>query len=96
MYAGKGLRIEHPVGIVIGSKVIVGENCTISQGVTIGEKYNDHRSLGGYPVLGNNISIGVNTIILGKITIGNNVSTGANSLILANVPPNLTVVGIYK
>jgi serine O-acetyltransferase len=94
--AGKGLRIEHPVGIVIGSKVIIGENCTVSQGVTIGEKYIDHRSSGQYPVLGNHISIGVNTIILGKITIGNNVSTGANSLILTNVPPNTTVVGVYN
>jgi serine acetyltransferase len=93
---GKGLKIEHPVGIVIGSKVVIGEFCTISQGVTIGEKYNDRRSTGLYPRLGNNISIGVNAVLLGGITIGDNVTIGANSLILACVNSNTTVVGIYK
>lgn len=93
---GKGLKIEHPVGIVIGHKVIIGNFCTISQGVTIGEKYNDSRSTGLYPKLSNNISIGVNAVLLGDITIGENVTIGANSLILANVISNITVVGVHS
>jgi serine O-acetyltransferase len=93
---GPGLRIEHPVGIVIGKDVIIGENVTISQQVTIGEKYNDSRSDGSYPTLGSNISIGAGTIILGSIHIGSGSTLGAQSLILTSVPTNSKIYGLHK
>jgi len=93
---GPGLRIEHPVGIVIGTGVTIGKNATILQGVTIGEKYVDERSDGLYPSIGDNVVAGAHTVILGGITIGDNVIFGANSLVLSDVPSNWTIVGIHK
>ena len=93
---GSGLRIEHPVGIVIGLKVIIGKNCTIAGNCTIGEKYIDQRAVGEYPVIGNNVSLGANSTLLGKIVIGDNVTVGANSLVLKDVTSGKTVTGVYK
>lgn len=93
---GSGLRIDHPVGIVIGKKVKIGNNVTISQQVTIGEKYNDSRSRGEYPSLGSNISIGAGSIIIGKIKVGSDSTIGAHSLILSDVRERSTVYGLHK
>ena len=93
---GLGLRIEHPVGIVIGIKVKIGENCTIAGNCTVGEKYIDQRSLGEYPVIGDNVSIGTGSIILGNINVENNVTIGANSLVLKDVSFGQTVTGVFK
>ena len=92
---GGGLRIEHPVGIVIGGGVIIGKNAIILQGVTIGEKYVDSRSDGSYPCIGDNVVIGVNTVLLGNIRIGNNVIFGANSLVLRDVEDNSLILGLH-
>ncbi len=93
---GPGLLIQHPVGIVIGLKVIIGKNCTIAGNCTIGEKYIDQRSTGDYPVIGDNVSLGANSIILGKIAIGDNVTVGANSVVLKDVTFGETVMGVFK
>ena len=93
---GSGLRIEHPVGIVIGAGVTIGKNATILQGVTIGERYVDERSDGLYPSIGDNVVVGVHTVILGGIKIGHNVTFGANSLVLGDVLSNRTIVGLNK
>jgi serine acetyltransferase len=95
-FIGKGFRIEHPVAIVIGRGVRIGEHCTISQSVTIGEKYIDARSDGLYPKLGNYISIGSHVVILGSIEIHDGVTIGASSLVLRNVPPHTVVKGIWS
>ena len=94
---GAGLRIDHPVGIVIGSKVVIGENCTILHGVTLGtrflrsEQYDDE-----FPIIGDNVDIGCNSTILGKVVIGSRANIGANSLIIKSVPPDTTVTGVYS
>jgi len=93
---GEGLRIEHPVGIVLGKGVCLGDNCIIGQSVTIGEKYQDQRSLGQYPQIGNNVVIGAGAIILGNICIGANSTIGASSLVLSDVPANSTIFGVWK
>jgi len=93
---GSGLRIEHPVGIVIGSGVRIGNNFTCIQNVTIGEKYIDSRANGLYPIVGNNVSVGAGSAIIGDISIGDNVTIGAHSLILKNIHKNQTVVGIFR
>jgi serine O-acetyltransferase len=92
-----GLRIEHPTGIVIGAGVVIGSNCTIMQGVTLGvrnvsrEKNNDK-----FPVIGNGVLIGANSSILGGITIGDNVVIGAHSLVLVNCAPGIRLINEIK
>jgi serine O-acetyltransferase len=89
---GASFYIGHFGGIVINPKAVIGDNCNISQGVTIGiSGRNEHR---GVPIIGNNIYIGVNAVIAGKIIIGDNVVIAANSLVTKSVPDNITVMGV--
>ena len=89
---GKHLLIDHGVGVVIGETTIIGNNCTIYQGVTLGgrgaEKGKRH------PTIKDNVFIGAGAKILGNITIGNNVKIGANCVVLNDVPDNTTIVGV--
>lgn len=89
---GKGLVIDHGMGVVIGETAEVGDNCLLYQGVTLGgtgkEKGKRH------PTLKNNVVVGTGAKILGAITVGNNVIIGANSVILKPVPDNSICVGV--
>lgn len=87
---GKGLLINHFGGIVINSGSKIGDFCTISHGVTIGNQ----RPGGKSPILGNNVYIAVGAKILGDIRIGDNSIIGANAVVLESVPENSLVVGI--
>lgn len=87
---GPGLRIYHFGCIVINPLTVIGENCTLRQGVTIGNR----QAIDDVPVLGNNVDIGAGAKILGKIRIGNNVSIGANAVVLKDVPDNHIAVGV--
>lgn len=88
---GKNLLIDHGVGVVIGETAIIGDNCVIYQGVTLGgtgkEKGKRH------PTIGNYVMIGAGAKILGNIYIGDNVKIGANAVVLNNIEPLNTVVG---
>ncbi|NLL19333.1 MAG: serine O-acetyltransferase [Clostridia bacterium] len=89
---GRGLFIDHGMGVVIGETTEIGDNVTLYQGVTLGgtgkEKGKRH------PTIGNNVVVSTGAKILGNITIGNNVKVGAGSVVLRNVPDNCTVVGV--
>lgn len=89
---GKGLFIDHGMGVVIGETAIVGDNCTIYQGVTLGgtgkEKGKRH------PTLGNNVMIGSGAKVLGPFTVGDNSKIAAGAVVLSEVPPNSTCVGV--
>lgn len=89
---GKGLFIDHGMGVVIGETSEIGDNVTIYHGVTLGgtgkEKGKRH------PTVGNNVVIGAGAKVLGAITIGDNVKIGANSVVLKDVIINSTAVGI--
>ena len=89
---GKGLFIDHGMGVVIGETAIVGDNVTMYHGVTLGgtgkEKGKRH------PTIGDNVFIGSGAKLLGNIKIGNNVKIGANAVVLKDVPDNVTIVGI--
>ena len=89
---GKGVFIDHGMGVVIGETAIVGDNVLLYQGVTLGgtglEKGKRH------PTIGNNVVIGGGAKVLGNITIGENSYIGANAVVIKDVPPNSTVVGI--
>lgn len=89
---GRKLFIDHGMGVVIGETAIIGDNCTLYQGVTLGgtgkEKGKRH------PTLGNNVLVASGAKVLGSFTIGDNSKIGAGSVVLHEVPPNSTVVGI--
>jgi serine O-acetyltransferase len=89
---GRRLFIDHGMGVVIGETTIIGDDCLIYQGVTLGgtgkEKGKRH------PTLGNKVVVGGGAKILGNIEIGDCVRVGAGSVVLKPVPPHSTVVGI--
>lgn len=86
---GGGLCCFHPFATVINAKSI-GENFEFRNGLTIGNKNNDNTLL---PVIGDNVVVGANVCIIGKITIGNNVLIGAGSVVVKDVPDNVVVAG---
>ena len=83
---GKGFKVYHPVGIVIG-KCKIGTNCTILQNVTIGEKvlgeYKTDNTC--YPIIGNDVIVGAGACILGGISVFNNICIGANAVVLKDL-----------
>ena len=89
-YIGKGTSFPHlGLSVLINPNAIIGENCKILQGVSIGWK-SGHKKV---PVIGNNVLIGAHALILGPVTIGDNVIIGAGAVVIEDVPANSVVVG---
>ena len=94
---GDGLRIDHPVGIVIGARTRIGRNCTLLQNVTIGTRFLDPEKYDNeFPKIGDFVTIGAGATILGGVTIGNRSTIGANSVILCDVEEGATVTGVHS
>ena len=89
---GKHFFIDHAMGVVIGETTIVGDNCVLYQGVTLGGTGNETGKR--HPTLGNNVTVGTGAKVLGNIHIGDNVKIGGNSVVVKDVPDNCTVVGV--
>jgi serine O-acetyltransferase len=89
---GKGLFIDHGMGVVIGETTEIGDYCTLYQGVTLGGTGKDKGKR--HPTLGNNVMVGAGAKVLGPVILGDNVKVGANALVLMNVPANATAVGV--
>lgn len=89
---GHSLYIGHFGGIIINSNVTIGNNCNISQGVTIGVSGRDENR--GVPLLGNNIYLGANCVVAGKIIVGDNVLVAACSLLNENAEDNAVYLGV--
>ena len=89
---GRGVFIDHGMGVVIGETAIVGDYALIYQGVTLGGTGKESGKR--HPTLGDNVVVGAGAKVLGNIQIGNKVRIGAGSVVLRNVPSNCTVVGI--
>ncbi len=89
---GKGLFIDHGMGVVIGETAEIGDDVTIYHGVTLGGTGKDKGKR--HPTVGNNVIIGCGAKILGPISIGDGAKIGANSVVLKNVPKGKTAVGI--
>ncbi len=87
---GPGLFIGHFGGITISASTVLGDNCSVSQNVTIGIAGSGDRL--GVPVIGNDVYIAPGARLFGKITIGNNVKIGANAVIYKDVPDNSVAV----
>ena len=89
---GKGLFIDHGMGVVIGETAEIGENVLLYHGVTLGGTGKDKGKR--HPTLGDNVIIGAGAKVLGPIYIGSNSKIGANSVVLKDVPEGATAVGI--
>jgi serine O-acetyltransferase len=89
---GKGLFLDHGMGIVIGETAEIGDNCTIYQGVTLGGTGKDKGKR--HPTIGNNVLIGCGAKVLGPFKVGDNSKIAANAVVLSEVPPNSTCVGV--
>ena len=88
----EGFFIDHGMGVVIGETAIIGENCHLFQGVTLGGT--STRRAKRHPTLGKNVVVGAGAKVIGDVTIGDNAKIGAGSVVVTNVPPNATVVGV--
>ena len=89
---GKGLFIDHGMGVVIGETTEIGDNCTLYQGVTLGGTGKDVGKR--HPTLGSNVLVGAGAKVLGPFKIADNSKIAANAVVLEEVPENSTAVGI--
>lgn len=93
---GNGLRLAHPIGVVIGADVEIGRNVSIFQNVTLGSDGKSKKEK-SYPIIGDNVIIHADLIVVGKVRIGENSVIGAKTLVNIDVPPNSLAGGIpYK
>jgi len=86
---GKGLRIWHFGGVFVHGEAVLGINCTLRQGVTIGNRVED----GAAPIVGDNVEFGAYAQVLGDVVIGDNCKIGAMAVVLTDIPPGATAVG---
>lgn len=89
---GKGLFIDHGMGVVIGETTEIGDNCTIYQNVTLGGTGKDHGKR--HPTLGNNVMIGSGAKVLGPFRVGDGARVASGAVVLDEVPDNATAVGV--
>ncbi len=89
---GKGVFIDHGMGVVIGETAIVGDYTLIYQGVTLGGTGKESGKR--HPTVGKNVVVGAGAKVLGNLQIGDRVRIGAGSIVLRNVPSDCTVVGV--
>lgn len=88
---GPGLYLGHVYGITINADAIIGKNCNIHKGVTIGQENRGKRK--GVPRIGNSVWIGVNATVVGNITIGDDVLIAPNSYVNCDIPSHSIVYG---
>lgn len=89
---GAGVFIDHGMGVVIGETTVIGDNCTLYQGVTLGGTGKDKGKR--HPTLEEGVMVAAGAKILGPFTVGRHAKIGAGSVVLKEVPPSSTVVGI--
>lgn len=89
---GRGLFIDHGMGVVIGETAVIGDNVTLFQGVTLGGTGKERGKR--HPTIGKNVVIGAGAKVLGDITVGDDSMVGANAVVVRSVPDQSTVVGV--
>lgn len=89
---GKGMFIDHGVGVVIGETAEIGKDCTLYQGVTLGGTGKDTGKR--HPTLGDCVMVSAGAKVLGPVTVGDHSKIGAGSVVLKDVPAYATVVGV--
>lgn len=89
---GRRLFIDHGTGVVIGETAIIGDDCTLYQGVTLGGTGKDKGKR--HPTLGNHVMVGAGAKVLGPIEIGDHVRVAAGAVVLQDIPSDSTAVGV--
>ncbi len=89
---GRRVTIDHGMGVVIGETAVVGDGCTIYQGVTLGGTGKDKGKR--HPTLGKNVLVGSGAKVLGPFTVGDNARIAAGAVVLSEVPSDATAVGV--
>ncbi len=89
---GRGLLIDHGMGVVIGETAEIGDDCTIFHGVTLGGTGKERGKR--HPTLHNGVFVGAGAKILGNVEIGRNAKIGANTVVLTDIPSGATAVGV--
>ncbi len=89
---GRRFFIDHAMAVIIGETTIIGDDCTLYQGVTLGGTGKETGKR--HPTLGNNVLVGVNAAVLGDIYLGDNSKVGGGAVVVNDVPDNSTVIGI--
>ncbi|MDY7093783.1 MAG: serine O-acetyltransferase [Acidobacteriota bacterium] len=88
---GGGCLIPHGLGIVIGGTAVLGEDCTLLQGVTLGEARFDELAC---PKVGDRVTLGARATLLGGIAVGDDAMVAAGAVVLEDVPAGATVAGV--
>lgn len=89
---GGGLFLPHAFGIVVNRRCIIGKNCNLAQGVTIGIANRGERA--GVPSIGDRVFVGPGAVVFGAIRVGDDAAIGANCVVTKDVPASGVVVGI--
>ena len=87
---GKGLCVYHGVGLVVHPGSVIGNFCTLRQGVTIGSRDGTDATV---PIIGSHVSIGANALVIGRVTVGDGALVGAGTVVLCDVPAGSVIVG---
>jgi serine O-acetyltransferase len=90
---GPGLYIPHTGFVVVTVGARIGNNCTLTQGVTIGHGRGGKRSEDGMPVIGDRVYVGPSSVVMGGITVGHDALIGAGAIVIRAVPAGGVVVG---
>lgn len=90
---GPGLYLGHLVSIVVNTQTVIGSNCTLGHGVTLGQT-NARSKHPGCPVIGDNVYLGCGAKVIGGIKVGDGAAIGPNSVVIKDVPPMGVVSGI--
>jgi len=90
---GSGVKLPHPVGIVIGAGVEIDQGCIIYQNVTLGGARDGDALRSAYPKIGKDVCIFAGAVIIGDVSVGAGSVVGANSVVTANMPQKSVIVG---
>jgi serine O-acetyltransferase len=88
---GGGCIIAHGVGLVVGGYAVIGEDCTLLHGVTLGEARFDELD---YPRVGDRVTISAGALVLGGVTVGDGATIAAGAVVVADVPAGATAAGV--
>jgi serine O-acetyltransferase len=88
---GGGCIVAHGLGLVVGGETVIGEDCTLLHGVTLGEVRFEELAC---PTLGDRVTVGARATVLGGIQVGDDAMIGAGSVVLRDVPAGTRVAGV--
>lgn len=89
---GRRLFIDHGMGVVIGETAVIGDDCVLYHGVTLGGTHTEN--VKRHPTLGDRVLVGAGAKLLGDISLGDDSSVGANAVVVADAPEGSTLVGV--